>query len=189
MREALLAPSPGRIEMPRLEKVKEENVKHFGQTFGKRPVGLHGAELPKFSENFKEFWTGVKMLSSESSSNKITIIKKEDKNQHEQSIKKTFIIKKSETFEKPTEIEFSESKPTKDFFRNSRWTEYHHHFLKKPEDYNPAKIKKSTTPEIQRKNRILKTPKSFLADKANKKNSMSPCRSLLRSTGFNYMQT
>ena len=187
IREGPGAASPGRVELPRLEKVRQENMKHFVQTYSKRPIGLHGAELPKFSDHLKEFWTGVKMLSSESSSNKITIVKPD------LSSKKAFVIKKadkSETVEKPNQLEPPGSSPARDFFRNSRWTEYHHNFFKKSHETSERTVKQSVTPEVQRISRVIKTPKSFLASKAGKakKASNSPCKSLLRSTGFNSLQ-
>ena len=180
--------SPERTQVPLQEKIRQQNMQHFLKTYSKRPAGLHGAELPKFSENLKEYWKGDKMLSAQSSSNKLTIVKKEDTGSQDKNNQKTYKIKKPENFEKPNEVEFIDSLPSKDFYRNSRWTGYHYNFIKKPNETGERRVTKSTTPEMQSKHRNAKTPKSLISDRMGKKGSNSPSKSLFRSTGFNYTQ-
>ena len=45
------------IEPNRLIKARKvEDVTKFEKLFSKRPIGIHGNELPKFSENCKDYW-------------------------------------------------------------------------------------------------------------------------------------
>lgn len=42
--------------MDKIERFKQENLEHYSKTFGNIAIGVHGKELPKFSENDKEWW-------------------------------------------------------------------------------------------------------------------------------------
>ena len=40
----------------RSQKVKEEAVKHFMDNFEMKEIGVHGEELPKFSQHLQDYW-------------------------------------------------------------------------------------------------------------------------------------
>ena len=42
--------------MDKIERFKKENLEHYSKTFGNITIGVHGKELPKFSEHDKEWW-------------------------------------------------------------------------------------------------------------------------------------
>jgi hypothetical protein len=184
LREKLPSSSLERAKTPLHEKIRMQNMQHFSDTYSKRPVGLHGAELPKFSENLQEYWKNNETKSSNSSCHKLTIVKQEQN----ESTRKGFLVKKVEKFEKPNEIGFWDNQVSKEHCRNSRWTGYHYNFIKKSEEVEERTLTKSTTPEIRKKSRNIKTPKSFITERMNKKNSVSPSKSVFRSTGFTYSQ-
>jgi hypothetical protein len=48
-----------KLESSQSERVKDQsknNIKTYESKFAKRPVGVHGEELPKFSDHIQEFW-------------------------------------------------------------------------------------------------------------------------------------
>ena len=44
------------INKKRSQKVKEEAVKHFMENFEMKEIGVHGEELPKFSQHLQDYW-------------------------------------------------------------------------------------------------------------------------------------
>lgn len=40
----------------KLEMFRKDNIDQFSQKFGKVTIGVHGRELPKFTDNTKEYW-------------------------------------------------------------------------------------------------------------------------------------
>lgn len=189
-REKVSGCSPGRNITPIHEKIRQENMQHFSDTFGKRPSGLHGVELPKFYENLKEYWnynSGLK--SSYSSVKKLTILNQEKNSgeQYSHRNKKITIQKKHENFNKPNEIEPGEVNAEKAYCRNNRWTNYHYKFLQKETIEEVEKtVNKSLTPENVGKSKVMKTPRSLIAQRMQKKGSFSPGKDQFRSTGFTY---
>ena len=189
-REKFSGCSPGRNITPMHEKIRQENMQHFSDTFGKRPMGLHGVELPKFNDNLKEYWNynpGLK--SSYSSAKKLTILNqdKSSEEQYSNRDKKIKIQRKNENYHKPNEVEPGDANVEKAFCRNNRWTNYHYKFLQKEAIEEVEKIVvKSSTPEDFSKSKVIKTPRSLIIQRMQKKGSFSPGKDQFRSTGFTY---
>lgn len=155
-------------------------MQHFSNTFGNRPLGVHGKELPKYSENLQEYLNQSKLASSQSSEKKLTIINPA-KSSATPRISKN---QKEEIVKKPTEIDLTDINPQKEFCRNSRWTNYHYKFLQKSSIELEKKVTKSITPDIRNKVKTFKMPKSLIAQRMLLKGTFSPGKSQLQSSGF-----
>ena len=179
------------------EKVREENMRHFSETYGNRPIGVHKQELPKFSDNLKEYWNAkTPDASCQASSKKLYIVnnyklpeinsesynykektEKSRKNKFEKELDKELIIKTSQN-------ESGSTSPSKDYMRNSRWTNYHHNFIQK----TPCEIEKSVSKHLnnERKQKVkdFKTAKSLIVQRMLRRGNFSPVRDQFRSTGF-----
>jgi hypothetical protein len=46
-------------------KFKQQNLDHYSKNFTVEALGVHGKELPQFSQNNKEWWTKVKGYSDQ----------------------------------------------------------------------------------------------------------------------------
>lgn len=44
----------------KITKFKQQNLEHYSKNFTTMAIGVHGKELPKFSEDKKDWWTRVK---------------------------------------------------------------------------------------------------------------------------------
>lgn len=155
-------------------------MQHFSKTFGNRPLGVHGKELPKFSENLQEYLNHSKLASSQSSEKKLTIINPPKLSETSRIPKN----KKDEIVKKPTEIDLTDISPQKEFCRNSKWTSYHYKFLQKSSFELEKKVTKSATPDICNKVKTFKMPKSLIAQRMLLKGTFSPGKSHLQSSGF-----
>lgn len=165
-------------------------MEHYSDTFGKRPVGVHGAELPKFNENLREYWkVNPGLKTAHCSAKKLTILN-HDKNMEDEYLnknKRIIIQKKRENFNKPNEIEFSGVTSEKEHCRNNRWTDYHYNFYKKEaSDEGEKEVNRSCTADSTSKSRQVKTPRSLMAQRMQKKGGFSPGKDQFRSTGFTY---
>ena len=171
-----------------LDRVKEEAILHFSDTFSNRPTGVHGKELPKFSENLKEYWQPKNCPSSQSSSKKIFKNPLEKnifhESEFENSDRKSGINKAyQEIVLKPNQIEQIPGSPSKEYMKNSRWTNYHYNFIQKTMN-EAVKESKSFTPDIKTKTKPVKSPKSLIIQRMLKKGNFSPVKDKFRSTGF-----
>lgn len=173
------------------EKIREENMKHFSDTYANRPIGVHGIDLPRFSDNLKEYWkASTPVQTRQSSVKKLQIIKKpcdpipltsrsdfaNEKKTGKAKAEKPLMLK-------PTQIEHSEPSPNKDHMRNSRWTNYHYNFIRK-DPVSDTIYTKSTTPDVKTKLLEVKTPKSLIVKRMQNRGNFSPVKDILRSTGF-----
>ena len=105
---------------------KNEDVTHFEETFGRRTMGIHGKDLPKFEENIQQFLDGDQMArtggASESFDNPFTLRERE-KEYHK-------LEPKSETITmKPTQIKHNDFESPTTNRINSKWTAFHSNFM------------------------------------------------------------
>lgn len=184
-------------------------MRHFSDTYGKRPIGLHGVELPRFSDNLKEYWkASTPSKSSQNSVKKFLIINKHNEKDSaaEQDTSRTENISEfsrafgrspqkinrksveSNIKPKPTQIEHLEAPPSREHNKNARWTNYHYNFIHKPGMNSVEKTEsKSITPEYSQKSRDSKdskASKSLIATRMANRGNYSPGKDQFRSTGF-----
>jgi hypothetical protein len=178
LREKTIYASPGLKVNNLHEKIKQENMQHFSKTFGNRPLGVHGQELPKFAENCQEYWKNKETKRSDSSK-KLIVVKTEEKNGL-----KSDRPRKVEIIKKPTEIEVSENLPSKEHNRDSRWSNYHSKFYQKTGFDCEKVITKSATPDVNSQKKTSKPPKLLMVHRMMKRGGFSPGKDQLISTGF-----
>lgn len=155
-------------------------MQHFSKTFGNRPIGVHGKELPKFADNLQEYLSLSKVASSHSSEKKLEIINSAKTPEPLRPSKE----KQQEIVKKPTEIELLENHSLKEYCRNSRWTTYHYKFLQKSAFDCEKPTTKSITPDVNSKVKAFKMPKSLITQRMLKKGTFSPGKLQLQSSGF-----
>jgi hypothetical protein len=188
-REKKIGVSPSRTIKPIHEKIREETMQHFSETYGKRPIGVHGTELPKFSENLKEYWKQPTPSSTKNSFKKLTIISHGDASEaniggsSERRVS-GWKKEKEEEYLKPTQITHAEVVANKEFNRNSRWTNYHYVFMQKSGNEVEKSMAKSTTPDVKKGSKMSSTPKSLIVDRMLRRGNYSPAKEIFRSTGF-----
>lgn len=163
-------------------------MQHYSKTFANRPLGIHGKELPKFYENFKEYWkkdsNSYRNSSNRKPGVKIDSEKGSESERSEEFFSKTTRENKFKIVKKPTEIDILDCYPTKEHFRDSRWTNYHYKFLQKSMFEVEKVVTKSTTPDVSSNQKASKAPKVLMIHRMIKRGGNSPGKDPLISTGF-----
>ena len=183
-------------------------MKHFSETYANRPLGVHGIELPRFSDNMKEYWkAGTPSKSNQQSLKKLVIVNARKNNEINTSVewdksrtenltefsrafgkppqKIKSLSGESDITPKPTQTEHSETSPNKDHMRNSRWTDYHYNFIQKNGvNLVEKSVSKSVAQELKQKAKEVKTPKALIALRMANRGNYSPLKDQFRSTGF-----
>ena len=150
---------------------------------------MHGGELPKFSENLKEYWKFDTPRNCNGSFRNIKIckndyIKNAPEKPVEYSSRKLPSSRKYEVAPKPNEVEHMSCTPSKDFMKDSRWTNYHSNFMQKYTSVDKPEYS-SFTPDIKKRSTSSKTPKNLIIKRMLQKGAYSPVKDQFMSTGFN----
>ena len=105
---------------------KNEDVTHFEKTFGRRTMGIHGMDLPRFEENIQQFMDADKMPRSRDASEKFDnpfAFREREKEYYKLEPKSEAITMK------PTQIKHSDFESSTTNRINSKWTAFHSNFM------------------------------------------------------------